>query len=597
MLNNSDIFLHSSHKVYLILIIIALSFASQISLRYDFGLSNKHFYDIIYVAPDGLIIVTIWYIMLIITVLLTLEPRRKCTDNISIPVLLALLSTIPYLMEVIANIPSIWARDVYLHGRIRFLDSSGKLEELAYEYPKQYPGFFILLYILYAILGHLDIRYVNLIILYPIMMLVLPLILFILYRTFLKNSYMSAVLGIMITISLLMNNRSELTFQHANTRFFSLILLVLSMLLLSLVLKRWSLSSVALFVLSTLTLNISHVLFPQVVIIALLILSIISIVFPVLCNIPKHALLALTCITASVFILWTFYNYYTFSVIKPAMISFFDYYYRILGMELIVSSLTIRESIPWFGTVLRNIFKFSLAFLAILAGILIIKHVFWRKKVKLRVDTPLVMVWFSYIVAIIFVFGLTIFSISLGNSINRGLIALIPLVVPCAIAQLLEFYYLRKVNRHLARAVVFASITILCLNQFMLLHEEPIIVSNTQPLDYACQFLTRYNTAHTIVTFSPFMIYYGYFAPKPPSHIYTGDLGSIEAIHMIGEFYIRNQGVKVLDFRTIVYWSLRYEFYITGLSEWIEYVLAPLRASDSLVYSNGNYTWIFYGFS
>lgn len=576
--------------VFILAAIVIFSFALQVFLRYNLGASNRHYYDIIYVAPGGLLMVILWYIFITLSISVNCEHSRKSLYL----VMFTLLSIMPYLMEIATNPQSILARDVYLHGHVRFLDSTGKLDELGHVYPKQYPGFFVLWYTTYVLVGYPDIRHVNLLILHPVMMLTFVLILLILYKLFFKRLSSSLVLSIVVTLSLLMNHRSELTFQHANTRLYSLILLMLSLLLVLISARKSISRPLALLLLTSLALSISHVLYPLINMVALIMFLMISALKRERGGVSKYRAILLVAITITlIYFSWTFYNYYSLSMAVTGIRTFFDYYYRTLGRELLTASLTVREALPWFGVIQRNVFKFLLIFLTFTAGIFIAKNLLSKKITGLETNTTMT-IWASYVGATTIVFGLTVFTASLGNSINRGLMVFIPLITPCAIAQLLELSLKKNVKKNIIKTLTLLAVIFLNLNQFMLLHEGPVIVSNTQPLDAVCSFLAEFNTSvNILITSTPFLIYYTYHVPELPPYRYISDIGQVETIHEVSKFYLQSHGVKIIDFRTIIYWSLRYEDYHTGLKEWMEFVLEPLSVSDSLIYNDNGNTWVF----
>jgi hypothetical protein len=166
-----------------------------------------------------------------------------------------------YVMEVLVNYPNIWARDVYLHGQIWELDLYGKLYSIHYLYPKEYPGFFLMLYAIYKVLGIEDIRVVNLFVFYPHLMLILMILIYLASQRMLKNR-MYVLIASIIAFNLLQFNRNELTFVHANTRLYALIqMLLIFFVLLSLRENKYLLT--VLFILG-ITLVISHPLFQLV---------------------------------------------------------------------------------------------------------------------------------------------------------------------------------------------------------------------------------------------------------------------------------------------------------------------------------------------
>jgi hypothetical protein len=124
-----------------ILLAILLLFILGINLRYDFSQwHNALYYDVLFHLSQLAIPILISFIFISITMLLL--------DNHYSRLRLMWILFIPsiYVSEVLVNYPNIWARDVYLHGQVWELDLYGKLYSIHYSYPKEYPGFFLMLY-------------------------------------------------------------------------------------------------------------------------------------------------------------------------------------------------------------------------------------------------------------------------------------------------------------------------------------------------------------------------------------------------------------------------------------------------------------------
>jgi len=346
------------HDVLIIGLSLLFSFLSIIAMRYDFSIFNFHYYDIIQSSPYSILAILIWSTFITFH-LFFMESGTYRNGRFRV-VLLSMLAPLPFLIEVATNYPNIWTRDVYLHGQIRFLDDAGTLDKLSYSYPKQYPGFFLLWYTVYKVTGVADIREANLTILYPALFLSFLLFLYASYKymfteaTHDGTSIRYVAISVLLASLLVMFNRSELTFQQANTRIYAIDILFFSTLLLLLYSRaNKKLATMLLYMLSIIDLIASHVLFSLVAAIVLIILIVLNIFFGwKKLIIEKYSFIPLT-----LWFSWNFYNYVTYATIKAGITSFFNYLYHELGREIITYSLSVREPIPLIGVILRNSFK------------------------------------------------------------------------------------------------------------------------------------------------------------------------------------------------------------------------------------------------
>jgi len=516
-----------------------------------------------------------------------------------------MLAPLPFLIEVVANYPNIWARDVYLHGQIKFLESVGTLDKLEYSYPKQYPNFFLLWYIVYKVTGITDIREANLIILYPALFLSFLLFLYASYKHMFTKTTRNNVdiryvaIGVLLASSLVMFNRSELTFQHANTRIYAIDILFFSILLLLLYRRvERKFTIIFLYMISTINLVTSHILFSLVVATVPFILMVLDIF-------SNERTLAIKKYTTFIplisWLLWNLWNYTTSTIVKTGITSFFSYLYYELGRELVISSLGVKEPIPLVGVILRNSFKTIIIVFTSISLIYISYEFLLIRKKPEKTEFYDTRIWVSYILATILAFGVTTFSASLGNSIDRMMITYIPLIVPLtlkALGETKDFVYKKLPNglRITISALVLIFTVCVIPSQFLLLHEISVADANTAPLDATCAFLNNHLTNDPgLITATPFMLYYVYFDPNATVSKYSGDLGLIGDISQLSDIYLLNHGVKVIDYRSIIQWSYRYESYKQGFNEWLSAILKPLYVTNSIIYQNGGYEWIFYG--
>jgi hypothetical protein len=488
-----------------------------------------------------------------------------------------------YIFEVWSNYPNIWARDVYLHGQIWELDIHGNLFSIHYLYPKEYPGFFLTFYEIYKVLGISDIRIVNLFVLYPALMVVLILFIYIISYKLLKDPKLSLIASV-IAFNLLQFNRNELTFVHANTRFYSIVILLITFYAL-LSLKDHSRRVFVIFIMATACLAISHVLFslvPPVVLMTMLALNAIQTRRSTrhLNHIIFYLFIALTLVTT-----WNFYNDYNYSV-RFGITSLFNYIYHLLGWKLTTASLTIREPIPFIGVVLRNYYKIEIATVTVVAYTYIVKRLLNGKLNYEEVVTAS----FSFSIAVVFIS--TLFSVSLGNSIDRMLISF-PIPTSIMFLNAISTMLLRK-RKNAVKVLIPLILSAMTIAGYLLVHEESVLQAYTRPLDNASIFINTYTMSQPVylsVT-SPFNIYYVYF--NPASQLETVRVDSINSLNEVTEILLESKGVKVIDIRSILIWTRRCNDLQYSSSEWDNFVLSNINQYYDLIYSNGGYEYVYY---
>jgi len=372
---------------------------------------------------------------------------------------------------VLINYPNIWARDVYLHGQIWELELYGYLDSIRYAYPKEYPGFFITLYGIYKVLGLDDVRVANLFVLYPALMLVLTILTYITSRQVLKEQTLSLV-ATTVAFNLLQSNRNELTFVHANVRLYALVLITLELyILLTLRERKRCLIS---FVVVMSSLALSHALLQFVPVITLL--SLITLTAILQSAEKRHTLRSRPLLLYATLLLlilfaWNMYNYYNLTI-KVGILSLFDHLHHVMGWELITSSVFIREAVPLLGVILRNYYKTTIA----LITLVVFAYACLRTlKGRLSYEEAVIT---SFSAGIVLVFLTTVFSISLGNSIDRMLVSLL---IP------LSILFINAISPILAKAkkglkgkiAVVLVLVATTIAGYLLVHEGSVLSSRT----------------------------------------------------------------------------------------------------------------------
>jgi uncharacterized membrane protein len=488
-------------------------------------------------------------------------------------------------MEVVVNYPNIWAREVYLHGQIWELDIYGELYSIHYLYPKEYPGFFLMLYGIYKILGIEDIRVANLFVFYPLLMLILMILIYLASHRLLKNRTYALIASI-IAFNLLQFNWNELTFVHANTRLYALVLMLLIFYVL-LSLQRNKHQLVALLILAT-TLTISHSLFQLVPPSMLLFLVVLGILLRLRGSRyefePKRFLTYLLLI-ALIVLAWNTYNYYSYTV-KIGIVSFFNYLYHVIGWELISTSITIREPLPPIGIFLRNYYKVTIVAITLITLIYVFRRILDNKLSYEEAVTS------SLTGAIGIVFFSTVFTASLGNSIDRMLISLpIPITI-LFIKAVSSLNGLKIKSNNVWKSVVVVALVFTTLAGYLLVHEESVLSAVTIPLDNVALYMRNYMSSMNEMTVtSPFDIYYQYFDPS--AHIRTIRIDLTNTLHDVTLGLLGNQGVKVIDLRSVAAWGLRYDDLHRALREFDTFVITPLNNCCNLIYNNGVYERVY----
>ena len=566
----------------LIILDVLLFFILGLNLIYDFSmLHSVVYYDVLSYLPHLAILMLLLVVSYNIIVAIFNVDERRLT--------LTWLLVIPfiYVIEVLINYPNIWARDVYLHGQIWELDLYGKLYSIRYLYPKEYPGFFLILYAIYKVLGIEDIRVANLFVFYPHLMLILMILIYLASQRMLKNR-MYALVASIIAFNLLQFNRNELTFVHANTRLYALIqMLLIFYVLLSLRENKYQLT--VLFILGA-TLVISHPLFqlvPSLMFLSLAVLNIFLRSLKRMHRVVSTSFLVHFFLLTSIVLVWNVYNYYN-STVRTGVISFFNYLYHKKGWELISSSITIREMLPPIGIFLRNYYKAMIILITLTALIYVFRRIVNN---NLNYEEALTS---SLAGAIGIVFLSTVFTASLGNSIDRLLISLpIPITI-LFIKAVSSLNSLKLKLNNKWKPVVVVALVFTTLAGYILVHEVPVLHAATIPLDNASLYMRNYmGSVNEVTVTSPFGIYYQYFDPSAPIRTIRIDL--VNNLSDVTSGLLSNQGVKVVDLRSVIAWGSRYDDLHRALGEFDAFVLTPLNNHCSLVYNNGVYERIYIG--
>ena len=353
-----------------LLIILDVLLLSILCFNFVYDFSKLHstiYYDILSYVPVLAIpmLLLVAFFNVVIAVFNIDEGKLRLTWVLLIPFI--------YVVEVLVNYPNIRARDVYLHGQIWELDIYGELYSIHYLYPKEYPGFFLMLYEIYKILGIEDIRVANLFVFYPLLMLILMILIYLTSQRVLKN-HTYVLIASIIAFNLLQFNMNELTFVHANTRLYALVVMLLIFYVL-LSLQRNKHQLVALLIPAT-TLTIAHPLFQLVPPLMLLFLVVLGILLRLRGSKYEFELkrfLTYLLIVALIVLAWNTYNYYS-NIVKAGIVSFFNYLYHVMGWELISTSITIREPLPPIGIFLRNYYKVTIVAITLITLIYVFRR-------------------------------------------------------------------------------------------------------------------------------------------------------------------------------------------------------------------------------
>ena len=552
------------------------------NIVYDFSkLHNIVHYDILsYVSVLAIL-------MLVLVVSFNVTIAVLNVDEGRLTLTWVLLLSFIYVVEVLVNYPNMWARDVYLHGQIWELDIYGVLYSIHYSYPKEYPGFFLVLYEIYNVLGIRDTRVANLFVFYPALMLVLMILIYLASQRIFRNK-ICAILTSIMAFNLLQFNRNELTFIHANTRLYALIQVLL--IFYALLLPRGDKHQfVTLFIPAT-TLAISHPLF-QLVPPTMSLFLVFQRIFPQFrggrYGFESKYLLTYLLLVALIVLSWNTYNYYNY-IVRTGIASFFDHFYRVMGWELISTSITIREVLPPIGIFLRNYYKVTIAATTLIALVYVFMRILDNKLSYEEAVTS------SLAGAIGIVFLSTVFAASLGNSIDRMLISL---PIPTTILFIKATASLSSLKMKLNNAwklVIVVALVFTTLAGYLLVHEIPVLQAATIPLDSASLFIRNYmDSVKDLVVTSPFDIYYRYFDPSASIRTIRIDLAN--NLSDLTSDLLSNQGVKVVDLRSGITWGLRYGDLHRALEDFKAFILTPLGNHCSLVYNNGVYERVYIG--
>jgi len=444
----------------------------------------------------------------------------------------------------------------------------------------------LMLYKIYKILGIEDIRIANLFVFYPLLMLILMILIYLASQRVLKNRTYALVASIM-AFNLLQFNRNELTFIHANTRLYALvqILLIFYVLLLP---QRNKHQLVTLLISAT-TLTISHPLF-QLVLPSMLLFLVVLGIFPRLrgskYEFESKRFSTYLLLIALIVLAWNTYNYYSYTV-KTGIISFFNYLYHVVGWELISTSITIREPLPPIGIFLRSYYKIMILAITLMSLIYIFRRIMGNKLDHEEAVT------FSLAGAIGIVFLSTVFTASLGNSIDRMLISLpIPITI-LSIKAISSLNSLKIKMNKVWKLVVVAILVFTTIAGYLLVHEESVLYATTISLDNVAVYMKNYMSSIDKMTVTlPFNAYYQYF--NPSANIRTIRIDLVNNLSDVTSDLIGYQGVKVIDLRSVVIWGLRYNDLYRALKEFDMFVIISLNNNCNLVYNNGLYDQVYF---
>jgi len=578
-------------KIFVLLVLTTfLLLGLSINLKYDFSqLHTSVFYDVLLYLPQTFIPILAIFVAFSITLILTgnFDIRLKFIWVLLIPCI--------YILEVVANYPNIWARDVYLHGQIWELDLYGNLRSIHYLYPKEYPCFFLTLYEIYKVLGINDIRIANLFVLYLALIFVLLLFIYVISYQVLRNRLLT-FLTTLIAFSLLQFHNNEDTFVHANTRLYALVLVIL--IFYTILASKEKRIHFIVFLVATPVLTLSHALFQLVPLTTLLYLTIIDAIMSLRKdrqNFNSQSLLPYIFINLSIVLTWNIYNYYSYTV-RTGITSFFNYVYHVIAWELIetYASITPRWLIPPIGVFLRNYYIATVILIALISLIHVCKNIFRNTLNYEKAATA------AFSLAIISVFLSTFFTASLGNSINRMLLSL-PIPLTVLFINEVSTALHKIVRNSLGKVITILFITYIVIAGYLLVHQTPVLQAKTVPLDNAALFISNNKGFDiNVVATSPFNIYYSYFDPASrkitislTKRVATTYTDIIEDLGSITENIIRISGIKVVDMRSVIIWAFKYNDLHQALNEFNIFVLTPLSRSCSLIYNNGGFEYVY----
>lgn len=568
-------------EMLLILLAVLLLSILSLNLRYDFSrLHGTLYYDVLLYLPQPAIPILAIFIFVSVSALLvdSFQSRLRLVWALFIPSI--------YILEVLVNYPNIWARDVYLHGQIWEIDIYGNLQSIHDLYPKEDPGFFLTLYGVYKILGLNNTIVANLFVLYPALMLTLVLFIYVVSYHILEDRT-SSLIATLLAFNLTQFNRNELTFVHANTRLYSLVILLFA--LYSILPLREDRRPLMMLTLASVTLAISHPLFQLVVPATLLFILVLGIIWkgPESKRLQSRNIALCFLIVAGTVSVWNIWNYYNY-FFRIGVNSFFNYMYHIMGWDLVTHSLTIREPIPLIGLILRNYYKVTITLVTLVVVVYIVWGLFKGELTREEIFVA------SFSLAIAVTFLTTIFSASLGNSIDRALISF-PIPVSILFTRIIQSFLSRHKMNVVMKTVLITSLLTTTFGGYLLVHETPVLDARTAPLNDASLFLIinrngKEAGSHITVT-SPYGIYFSYFDPASWVKVERMDL--INNLSEATKNLLETSGIRVIDIRSAIIWGGRYNDLYRALNEFYILVVTPLNKHCDLIYDNGGNEFIY----
>lgn len=324
--------IHKSMANVASILFIIWFFCIPLFWHFDLAKGTLGFYDTFAMAPNAIFHLIIFYILALLSIYF---------DKFSLYHMLLFGLYFPFIQ--LANYPYLTIRDVYLHaGPAKMILINGELGGLTNSVAKSWPGSYLLHSIL-AIVSGFDLINANYV-LYLFLIIALVLILFSLTRTLKRKDYMLAWASTLLFLCLFFNyNFSNFTHYTRNALAFTFLFLFLFCFM-----RFTDRYGFVLQLFMVISINITHP-FQSIALAAFLLISL------VFSGRDKRATFPIFSLVAFLGIV----QFYAYSSLLIA-ISNVRARFSLEAIKPIVSSLSQAKILPWWGSILRNYYRYSL---------------------------------------------------------------------------------------------------------------------------------------------------------------------------------------------------------------------------------------------
>jgi hypothetical protein len=274
--------------------------------------------------------------------------------------------------------------------------------------------------------------------------------------------------------------------------------------------------------------------------------------------------------------------YVSFPILSGGIASFLSYAQLTMSLETISGwSPMMAKPQPFFGVALGTYYKLLLIALGVLSV---------YSAIRLRMQRN-VRFLAAYLLAVLILYG-TSFYVLTDIAVNRGIIlASVPLAgLPIMLCRSVTGKHL---NRGLRRKALVASIVVLAIPQFILLHQLPLArYQRVGSIDVTLSFVLDHRNGKPVASLGDFPLYYCFYEPffKNYHNFAFDNYPGWDSLDSIVTFFDTspNESLKMLDYRKIVDWGAilgHSNSYNQALDKWHLEVYGKLDQRYNRIYS------------